>query len=126
MSTPVGVVKELNLYPVKSMRGVSVEKAQVYWYGFNGDRKYAFVRSENASGFPWLTGREIPDLLRYQPTFVDKANLLTSPIRVNALEETALDSSELREALSQAYGAPVQLICLNRGTYDAMPISLIT
>lgn len=123
----VGVVAELNLYPVKSMRAVMVSEAQLYWYGFNGDRKYAFVRSENASGFPWLTGRELPNLLCYQPVFVDKANVLTSPIRVSTPEkEMALSSSELREALSQAYGAPVQLIRLNRGTYDAMPISLLT
>lgn len=57
----VGSVQEINLYPVKSMRGVSVPEAELYWYGLNGDRKYAFVRSDTPSGFPWLTGRESSD-----------------------------------------------------------------
>ena len=56
----VGYVKEVNLYPVKSMQGVSVPEATLYWYGLNGDRKYAFVRTDTNSSFPWLTGRELP------------------------------------------------------------------
>ena len=66
---PVGIVKEVNLYPVKSMRGVSVPEASLYWYGLNGDRKYAFVRDIDSS-FPWLTGRQVPKLLQYEPHFL--------------------------------------------------------
>jgi uncharacterized protein YcbX len=38
MDKLVSTVKEINLYPVKSMCGVSVEQADVYWYGLNSDR----------------------------------------------------------------------------------------
>ena len=58
MSTSIGTIKALNLYPVKSMRGVSVAEATLYWYGLNGDRKYAFVQDKPHSSFPWLTARE--------------------------------------------------------------------
>ena len=37
--------------------------------GIPGDRGYAFVQSENRSTFPYLTGREVPDLLLYMPAF---------------------------------------------------------
>ena len=48
----VGRVKEVNLYPVKSMRGTSVREASLYWYGLEGDRKYAFVKPGARSSFP--------------------------------------------------------------------------
>lgn len=32
----VGVVKQLYVYPVKSMQGVPVNKADVWWYGLDG------------------------------------------------------------------------------------------
>lgn len=122
----LGVVKEINLYPVKSMRAIPVREAQLYWYGLNGDRKYAWVRSETTSGFPWLTGRGVPDLLRYQPIFLGKENVLTSPVQVRTPDGRTLKLSDVQGELSDLHGAPVQLIRLNRGTYDAMPVSLIT
>ena len=76
----VGSVREINLYPVKSMRGVSVSEADLYWYGLNGDRKYAFVRSDTPSGFPWLTGRGLSELLRYEPRFLTPDAPMTSDI----------------------------------------------
>lgn len=40
----VGTVKAIWRYPVKSMAGESLEKAHVYWYGLDGDRRAAFAK----------------------------------------------------------------------------------
>ena len=84
-------------YPVKSMRGERIDATQVYWHGLAGDRRFAFVRGGNTSRFPWLTGREVPNLLRYAPYFVESANPGASQVRVitpdgadHALEDDAL------------------------------------
>ena len=124
----VGSVQEINLYPVKSMRGVSVPKAKLYWYGLNGDRKYAFVRSDTPSGFPWLTGREVPELLRYEPRFLTPDEPMTSDIcvRTPSGQTLPLGSAELEQTLTSSYGSSVLLLHLNRGTYDCMPMSLVT
>jgi uncharacterized protein len=124
----VGIVKEINLYPVKSMHGLSVEKIDCYWYGLNGDRKYAFVHDDATSGFPWLTARELPQLLQYQPYFVTPGSLLNSKIRIKTPtgEDVALESSELLQTLTNSYDKKISLLRLKRGTFDCMPVSLIS
>lgn len=124
----LGTVHSLHIFPVKSMAGLSVDEVDVYWYGFNGDRKAAFVQSNFRSGFPWLTGREVAGLVRYQPYFVNYADMLTPRIRVKTPNgaDFALASSELKAELEGAGNRPIHLMHLKRGTYDAMPISLVS
>lgn len=124
----VGVVKALYRYPVKSMAGERVDAAEVAWTGFQGDRRYAFVRAGNRSRFPWLTGRDVPDLLRYAPRFADPADPRESPVRVRTPDgrDLAVESDELLADLAAAYDAPVHLLHLGRGAYDSMPIALIS
>lgn len=125
---PVGIIKQINLYPVKSMRGTSVQKAECSWYGLEGDRKYAFVHDDVKSGFPWLTGRELPELLQYQPSFVTPDRPMQSVVNVKTPSNNSLDlaSDELRSELLSSYGRKVSLIKLKRGTFDCMPISILT
>jgi len=124
----VGIVKQINLYPVKSMRGTSVQKADCFWYGFDGDRKYAFVHDDVNSGFPWLTGRELPELLQYQPSFENPETPMRSKVNVKTPQGNTLDlgSDELRSELLSSYGRKVSLLKLKRGTFDCMPISILT
>lgn len=126
--TKIGNVKAIYLYPVKSMRGLAVDAATLWWYGFNGDRKCAFARSDNQSGFPWLTARHLPALLHYQPRFVDPTDLRRSAIMVTTPSgaELSLDDPALTQELAAAYGAPVQLMKISRGIFDAMPLSLFS
>ncbi len=124
----VGRVAELWRYPVKSMQGEAVPEADLYWYGLDGDRRYAFLQGDNPSGFPWLTGRELPDLVRYRPAWVDPARPLDSPVRVQTPSGRALavTDSALAAALSAAWGGrEVKLIQLNRGATDTGAVSLI-
>jgi uncharacterized protein YcbX len=126
--TQVGVVAALYRFPVKSMRGELLDEARVGWFGIEGDRQYAFVRSDNTSWFPWLTGRDVPDLLRYTPRFLEPANTTASPIMVRTPDgaEVLLDSDVLRNDLAARRGGPVHLMQLERGTFDAAPVSLIS
>jgi len=124
----IGTVQQINIYPVKSMRGVSVEKATCFWYGLNGDRKLAFVHQEDKSGFPWVTAREIPQLLQYQPEFVNPEDMLKSAVIVQTPSGKYLpiDSQELADEILGNYEKPATLVKLSRGTFDCMPISLLT
>ena len=113
----VAVVKHLFRFPVKSMSGEELVSASVYWYGIDGDRRWAFVKSGSTSSFPWLTGRDVPAMIRHVPTFVDPADPLNSPIEVQTPDggRLALSSPELRADLETRYGAPVHLMHLGRG-----------
>ena len=51
-------VEAIFRYPVKSMRGEPLEVANLGWHGLEGDRRLAFRRINNRSGFPWLTGKQ--------------------------------------------------------------------
>ena len=67
----VGQVESLWRYPVKSMQGEELREAFVGFPGIFGDRCYAFRSSAAPKGFPYLTGRELQELLLYRPTYRD-------------------------------------------------------
>ncbi len=124
----VGVVKELYRFPVKSMRGESLPEAYGDWHGLDGDRRYAFVRSDNRSGFPWLTGRELPQLLQYTPRYTRPDDVVDSPVEVNCPDGRSLSihAPELNQELAEAYGKPVNLIKIGRGAFDSQTISVMS
>src|SRR5438876_5554279 len=67
MPMEIGHVEAIFQYPVKSMGGERLEVAQMGWHGLNGDRRLAFRRIDDRSGFPWLTASKLLDLLRFAP-----------------------------------------------------------
>lgn len=124
----VGVVKQLYRYPVKSMRGEPLAVAQVLRDGLAGDRRYAFVREDALdSGFPWLTARQIPQMVQYRPAFSDPDDP-DSPLLVETPNGRSLplDSADLLYELAEAYGRMAELVRLDEGTFDSMPISLMS
>jgi len=62
----VGVIRQVARYPVKSMRGEALPTATLTLQGVAEDRRYAFVQAASRSAFPWLTARELPELLCYR------------------------------------------------------------
>ena len=59
---------EIWRYPVKSMAGESLPRAEVSWQGLAGDRRWAFIRPGiPRSGFSWLTIRQQPRMWHYRP-----------------------------------------------------------
>jgi hypothetical protein len=124
----VGVVKALFRYPVKSMKGEPVAETHVDWHGLDGDRRYAFVRGDIRSSFPWLSGRQIPEMVTYVPTFSDPADVNNSAVAVLTPNGRSLPvtSPELLAELAEAYGADVSLIHIGRGVFDSIPLSVMS
>jgi uncharacterized protein YcbX len=65
----IGTVESLWRYPVKSMRGEELDEMFAGYGGVYGDRLFAFESSASPKGFPYLTGREQREMLRYRPRF---------------------------------------------------------
>jgi uncharacterized protein YcbX len=65
----IGTVESLWRYPVKSMRGEELQEMFAGFSGVYGDRLFAFRSSASPKGFPYLTGREQRQMLRYRPRF---------------------------------------------------------
>jgi uncharacterized protein len=123
--TVVGRVSALWRYPVKSMTGEHLGRADVSWHGLAGDRRWAFIRDGQArSGFPWLTIRELPELARYRPRFADPERPDTSPTLVQRPSGGDLDVAD--PALAAELGPGARVIKQNRGVFDTMPLSLLT
>ena len=53
--------------------------AELGWAGLEGDRRHAFVQSNNRSDFPWLTIRQVPALTTYVPSLRDGAVVVRTP-----------------------------------------------
>lgn len=123
----VGTVAAVYRYPVKSMRGERIEASRVYWHGLAGDRRYAFVRGGNTSRFPWLTGREVPELLRYAPYFVGEGDPATLPLRVVTPDgaDLAIEEEALGAELAARHGGPVYLLHSGRGVPDSAGVSIL-
>ncbi|HLJ89687.1 MAG TPA: MOSC domain-containing protein [Candidatus Angelobacter sp.] len=126
-SKAVGIVAEIRHFPVKSMAGETVDQVHIGWHGLAGDRRFAFMKTNCDSGLPWLSGRELTTLLTYSAKLED-ARDENSAIHVSIPGGTvvSLRDEELRKNLENLSGSPLQLVRLWRGTFDSMPISLIT
>lgn len=121
----VGRVAGLWRYPVKSMAPEALACAEVGWHGVAGDRRWAFVRAgQEGNGFPWLTIRERPALWRYQPRLVDQARPDQTAVRVRTPAGVELDVVD--PALAAELGAGVQVMKLDRGAFDTLPLALIS
>ncbi|GGP76590.1 MOSC domain-containing protein [Saccharothrix coeruleofusca] len=122
-SAVVGRVVALHRYPVKSMAGEALERADVSWHGIGGDRRWGFVRDDaRGSGFPWLTLRQRPDLVLHRPRLLDPRDADRSPVVVRT--PSGDEHDVLSPVLAEALGArPVKL---DRGVFDAAPLSLLS
>lgn len=123
----VGYVHELARYPVKSMAGVATKSAFLGWHGLQGDRRFAFRRLNDNSGFPWLTASRLPELLLYQPLGLDENAPEPVPTHVRTPEgiELALGSAELQNIIAEKFGSPVELMKIKHGIFDDATVSVI-
>jgi uncharacterized protein YcbX len=118
-----GTVRRIARYPVKSMRGEPLSSVDLTLQGFAHDRRYAFVQSGSRSEFPWLTAREMPDMLRYRAAVsADGSVTVTAP----SAEQWPVASEELRKHLEAQSGRPVYLLRDHRGSYDIAQVSIIS
>ncbi|WP_439597155.1 MOSC domain-containing protein [Falsiroseomonas sp.] len=128
MSQVLGTVVGLARFPVKSMAGEALPAAELLWTGLRGDREYGFVQQGHHGHFPWLTGRELPDIVRYRPRFLQPEDPRRSAVEVVAPDGAVFDlrAPELATRLSADSGRDSALIHVGRGVFDSMPVSIIT
>ena len=128
MRVKVGEVEALFRYPVKSMSGELLEVADLGWHGLDGDRRLAFRRPDDRSGFPWLTASKLPELIRFSPERDGPAVAGTLPthVRMPEGERLAVFGQKLATEIGRRHGSPVEMVHLNRGIFDEASISVIT
>ncbi len=124
----LGRISAIFRYPVKSMAGELLDVARLSWHGIEGDRRLAFRRLDDTSGFPWLTASKLPELLLYKPFGRDSNTAEPLPTHVCTPDgkEYELRSDELREDVSSRYGSDVELMNLKHGIFDEACLSVIT
>lgn len=149
----VGTVASVWRYPVKSMCGEELDQAFLGFAGVYGDRIYAFKSAASPAGFPWLTGREQQQMIRYRPRFrhPEKALQPLNYVEAEALfpgitpvyadlqelfvevetpsgETFAIDDPALIEHLSTGIGHAHKLSLLRseRALTDCSPVSLFS
>jgi uncharacterized protein len=149
----VGKVDSLWRYPVKSMRGQELDEAFIGFSGVYGDRLFAFKSSASPKGFPYLTGRGQPEMLRYRPRFRDAEKAAQPPNLTEAMamapglaavyadaadlvvdvetpsgKTLAIDDSALIRLLGEGIGDAHTLTLLrsDRAMTDCRPVSLFS
>jgi uncharacterized protein YcbX len=128
MPIEIGRVEAIFRYPVKSMGGERLAAAGLGWHGLDGDRRLAFRRIDDRSGFPWLTASKLPDLLLFTPQRRENSTQRDLPSHICTPEgkELPVFGEELAADVGRRYGAPVQMMQLNHGIFDDASISVIT
>jgi uncharacterized protein len=124
----LGRISAIFRYPVKSMAGELLDVASLGWHGIAGDRRLAFRRVTDKTGFPWLTASKFPQLLLYKPLGLDTSAAEPLPTHVRAPDgqEYELGSAELRKEISRRYGSDLELMHLKHGIFDEACISVIS
>src|SRR5689334_2401724 len=120
MVTEIGHVEALFRYPVKSMVGQRLDAAQLGWHGLEGDRRLAFCRVGDHSGFPWLTASKCPDLVLYAPIRSEDGpgEDIPTHVRTPDGEELPIFGDELGAEVGRRFGSPVQMIQMRHGIFD--------
>lgn len=121
----VGRVASAWRYPVKSMAGEALAEAPVTLQGVAHDRLYAFVQAESSSTFPWLTGRELAGMLRYEPRWI-AGERIGLTVRTPSGAEHAITADALRDELAAESGRAVRLLANYRGSFDVAAVSLMS
>jgi len=127
MPVEIGRVEAIFRYPVKSMAGERLEIAELGWHGLDGDRRLAFRRMDDTSGFPWLSASRLPELLRFTPHRRENGapGDLPTHVRTPDGEELPIFGEDLAKEVERLYGGPVQMMQLKHGIFDEASISVI-
>jgi hypothetical protein len=107
------------------MGGERLDAAKLGWHGLEGDRRLAFRRIDDRSGFPWLTASKLPDLLLFAPQPGEDGADLPTQVRTPDGKEMPVFGDELATEVGRRYGAPVQMMQLRHGIFDDASISVI-
>ena len=128
MAEIIGTVAALTRYPVKSMAGEPLAQAELRWNGLHGDRQSSFYQRGDHGRFPWLSARDLPSLVLYRSAYAAPEDPRRSQIHVTTPqgERHAIRAPELIHQLAEAAGKELDLRQVGRGTFDAMPVSVVS
>ena len=116
--TALGQVREIWVFPVKSMGGVAIETAEVDFDGLVGDRAWAVVDLDGAT----VTAAVAPQLREVVPRLLDGELRLDVPGAAQGL-----DVRSAGDALSSFLGRPVRLQHREGAGYvDVSPLHLVS
>jgi len=127
MRIEIGRVEAIFRYPVKSMAGERLEAAKLGWHGIEGDRRFAFRRLDDKSGFPWLSASRLPELLLFAPRRGEDGaqGELPTHVRTPDGQDLPILGEDLATEIGRRLGSPVQMMQLNQGIFDEAAISVI-
>ena len=125
MLIEIGHVEAIFRYPVKSLRGEPLEAANLGWHGLEGDRRLAFRRLDDRSGFPWLTAGKLPHLVLFTPQPREDAADLPAHIRTPDGTVLPVFGDALAAEVASRLGAPVEMMHFKHGIFDDATISVI-
>src|SRR5262249_16769381 len=108
------------------MAGERLDAADLGWHGVEGDRRLAFRRISDRSGFPWLSASKLPEMVLFTPRREDGAPAdVPTHIRTPDGIDLPVFSEDLDAEIGRRYGASVQLMQLKHGIFDEASISVI-
>ncbi len=127
MPIEIGRIEALFRYPVKSMRGESLDAAMLGWHGVEGDRRLALRRLEEPGGFPWLTASKLPELVAFTPRRGHDAGADALPTHVRTPEgmDLPMFADALAADIERRSGQRVQMTHLRHGIFDDATVSVI-
>jgi uncharacterized protein YcbX len=96
----VGKVESLWRYPVKSMRGEEMDELFAGYAGVYGDRLFAFESSAAPKGFPFFTGREQRQMIRYRARFRDPEKA-ARPVNLSEAEKLSPNINPISAGVSE-------------------------
>lgn len=89
---PVATVAELNIYPVKSCAGISLQEARIVETGLEHDRRWMVIKPD---GY-FATQREFPRMALIKPSLHEQGLVLNAP-GMPPLHVAGVDQSQPRE-----------------------------
>lgn len=127
-ATEIGWIEAIFRYPVKSMRGESLDAAALGWHGLEGDRRLAFRRADVRGGFPWLTASKLPELVCLAPHGRGEhaSEALPTHVRTPDGDDLPVFGEALAQRVGARLGATVEMTHLRNGIFDDATISVIT
>jgi uncharacterized protein YcbX len=120
-SEPVGTVRALWRFPVKSMLGEEVDAADLTEGGIVGDRAYAIRDRETGKVASAKHSKRWPNLLDCRAAFVEPPGTGDElpPVRIELADGNSVlsDAGDVDAVLSRFFGRDVELACAAQNGY---------
>lgn len=130
----IGALSSIRRYPVKSMAGEELAEARVTFAGLVGDRVYAFVDNQNKSNFPWMTGRQGPEMILFRPRLLHppraaeehpSSDHFVVDVTIPEGETFRMGDPKFTEYAEKRFGRSLHLRFSECSMTDAYPVSLL-